>query len=112
MMDDLEAYVWADLPPMKYLAGRALVARLTRRLVQRWPSGVMLEASDEGRGMVMGELVRSVERSERQNYRMGIVLTLILSALLSEVVKAILAWWLRSASNRTQLVGYQQEMAK
>lgn len=108
-VEDLEAYVWSDLPAMKYLAGRRLVARLTRRCAKRFPGPVIAEASPEGQARVMQEIHRAVERTERANYRMGIVLTLILSALLSEIIKAILAWWLKSASNRTLLLGWQQE---
>lgn len=108
-VEDLEAYVWSDLPAMKFLAGRRLVARLTRRCAKRLPCGFLSEASADGQQQVIEDICRDVERIERANYQMGIVLTLILSALLSEIVKAILAWWLKSASNRALLVGWQQE---
>lgn len=108
-VEDLEAYVWSDLPAMKFLAGRRLVARLTRRCAKRFPSGVMGEASPDGQALIMDEIQRAVERTERANYQMGIVLTLILSALLSEIIRAIFNWWLKSASNRALLVGWQQE---
>jgi hypothetical protein len=108
-VEDLEDYVWSDLPAMKFLAGRRLVARLTRRCAKRFPSGVMADASPEGQGRIMAEIHKAVERTERANYQMGIVLTLILSALLSEIIKAIFAWWMKSASNRALLVGWQVE---
>ena len=108
-VEDLEAYVWSDLPAMKYLAGRRLVARLTRRCAKRFPSGVMAEASPNGQAMIMDEIHKSVERTERANYQMGVILTLMLSALLSEIIKALFRWWLNSASNRTLLVGWQME---
>ena len=62
--------------------------------------------------VVMHEIARSIERSERQNYGMGIILTLVLSALLSEIVKAVLRWWLQSASNRALMLGWQTEMRR
>ena len=108
-VEDLEAYVWSDLPAMKWLAGRRLVARLTRRCAKRFPSTVMAQASAEGQGRIMDEIHKSVERTERANYQMGVILTLILSALLSEIIKALFRWWLNSASNRTLLVGWQME---
>ena len=108
-VEDLEAYVWSDLPAMKYLAGRRRVARLTRRCAKRFPSGVMAEASPSGQAMIMDEIHKSVERTERANYQMGVILALILSALLSEIIKALFRWWVNSASNRTLLVGWQME---
>ena len=48
--------------------------------------------------------------SRRQNFEMGILLTLVLGVLIQEIVKAILRWWLETASNRIFLVGWQSEM--
>ena len=70
----------------------------------------MADASPEGQSRILAEIHNAVERTERANYQMGIVLTLILSALLSEIIKAIFAWWRESASNRVLLVGWQSEM--
>lgn len=109
-LEDLDAYVWGSLGMRKHVAGRALVSRLTRRCVRRWPGQTMLQANAGNQQRIIREIARSVERSERQNYGMGVILTLILSALLSEIVKALLAWWLKSASNRALLVGWQQEL--
>jgi hypothetical protein len=43
---------------------------------------------------------------------MGVILTLVLSALLSEIVKAVLRWWLQSARNRALMLGWQTEMRR
>ena len=111
-LEDLDAYVWSQLSPRRYAAGRPLVARLTRRVVRKFPHLVMSQTNPESYGMVMHEIAKSIERSERQNYGMGIILTLVLSALLSEIVKAVLRWWLQSASNRALLLGWQTELRK
>ena len=109
--DDLDAFVWQQLTARKHLAGKPLVARLVRRAIQKWPEPTMLDwASGQGQQVVMGELAKSIERSERQNFQMGIILTLVLGVLVQEIVKALLRWWLESASNRIQLVGWQSEM--
>lgn len=108
-VEDLEDYVWQDLPAMKWLAGRRLVARLTRRCAKRMPCGFMAEASPDGFEQIAQDICRDVERIERANYQMGIIFTLLLSALLSEIVKAIIDWWRMSASNRALLVGWQLE---
>ena len=110
--DELDAYVWGKLSPRRYAAGRELVARLTRRVIRRWPHALMLEARPDAYGTVTAEIARSIDRSERQNYGMGIILTLVLSALISEIVKAVLAWWLKSARNRALMLGWQTEMTR
>lgn len=109
-LEDLDDYVWSQLSPRRYVAGRALVSRLTRRAVRKWPHVTMSQTRPEQYAVVTDEITRSIERIERQNYQMGIVLSLILGVLLQEIIKAVLRWWLKSASNRISLVGWQTEM--
>jgi hypothetical protein len=111
-LEDLDAYVWSQLSPRRYAAGRPLVARLTRRVLRKFPHLVISQTKPESYDVVMHEIARSIERSERQNYGMGIILTLVLSALVSEIVKAVLRWWMQSASNRALMLGWQTEMRK
>jgi hypothetical protein len=70
------------------------------------------QARPEGYGVMLEQVATSIERSERQNVRMGILLSLVLGVLIQEIVKAILAWWLKTASNRIALVGWQTEMRR
>lgn len=109
-IEDLDAYVWSQVGVKKYAAGKGLVARLTRRVVRKFPHGVMSQTRPESYGVVQTEICRSIERSERQNYQMGIILSLVLGALIQEIVKAIFRWWQASASNRALLLGWQMEM--
>jgi hypothetical protein len=109
-LEDLNAHVWGRLSARKHLAGRALVARLTHRVVRKFPHCTMSQTRPNEYGKVMDEIARSIERSERQNVQMGIILTLVLCVLIQEIVKAVLAWWLKSASNRAILLGWQTEM--
>ena len=108
--DDLDAYVWQQLSARKHLAGKPLVARLVRRAVRKWPHVALSQTQPGQYGIVTDEIAKSIERSERQNFQMGIILTLVLGVLVQEIVKAILRWWLESASNRIFLVGWQSEM--
>lgn len=41
---------------------------------------------------------------------MGIVLSFILSALASEIVRLLAQWWRDSHANRCLLMGYQREL--
>lgn len=111
-LEDLDAAVWASLSPRKHLAGKPLVSRLVRRVVRKWPTVAISQAKPDGYGAMLEQISASIERSERQNVRMGIILSLILGVLIQEIVKAILAWWLKSASNRIALVGWQTEMRR
>lgn len=109
-LEDLDAAVWSSLSPRKHVAGKALVSRLVRRVVRKWPSVAISQARPEGYGVMLEQVSKSIERSERQNVKMGIILSLILGALIQEIVKAVLAWWLKTASNRVAIVGWQSEM--
>jgi hypothetical protein len=39
---------------------------------------------------------------------MGIILTLVLSALISEIVKILIRWWLESRENRAAMQAMQE----
>ena len=109
-IEDLEAHVWSRLSLRKHIAGRDTVGRLVRRVVRRWPSVLMHDSAPGNQAIVMEGMRLSIERNERSNVQMGILLTIILSALISEVLKAILAWWRSSASKQQLLAQYQYDM--
>lgn len=111
-LEDLDAYVWSQLGVKKHAAGRPLVTRLTRRVVRKFPHVVMSQTRPGSYDLVQDDISRSIERSERQNYRMGIILSLVLGALIQEIVKAIFKWWQASASNRALLLGWKTEMQR
>jgi hypothetical protein len=101
---DLEAYVWERLPRLqRTLAGRYIAGRVVRRAVKTWPVPV-LEQCNAGEAEVVGvHLARSLERQARQEFGMGIILTLVLSALISEVVKILVRWWLERQENQADM---------
>jgi len=99
--DELDAYVWSQLSVRKHAAGRRVVSRIVADAVRDWPSAAM-ERSDRGEVQAFGNIyAKSLAR--RGNYGMGIILTLVLSALVSEVVKALIRWWLESRENRAAM---------
>ena len=52
-----------------------------------------------------------VRHEEHNRVAVGsILLTIILSALVSEIVKLLLAWWRARSNNQLLLRGYQLEM--
>jgi Na+-driven multidrug efflux pump len=82
------------------LGGRRIVNRIVARAVMGWPIPV-LEQCDAGETQIVAQhYTKSVERAVKAEYGMGILLTLVLSALVSEVVKILVRWWLESRENK------------
>lgn len=97
--NELADYVYSELPWRLRIAGRDVVARVVDDAVRLWPVPVLRQC-DAGEAQVVGSfLARSLKRRQQQ-YGMGIILTLILSALISEAVKILLRWWLERRENR------------
>lgn len=102
--DELEQYVWDQLPARKFLAGRQRINRLTHRTLRNWPVPVMSQC-DEGEGQVVGKyLARSIERQERAEYGMGFFAAVILSALIGEIIKILLRKWFSSDEARLAII--------
>ena len=96
---DLEQYVWDNLGPRKLASGRVRVSRITKRVIRRWNYTPDAEA-----------IAKNVELDERYDTQMGIVLSWILGALITEIVRLLAQWWRDSHSNRCLLMGYQREL--
>ena len=98
---ELEQYAWDRVPTVqRTIAGRRIVGRIVRRAVASWPVPV-LQQCDAGEAAVVGHhMAKSIERQVRQQYGMGIILTLVLGALVQEVVKILIRWWLERQEHR------------
>lgn len=97
--NELADYVYSELPWRLRIAGRDVVGRVVDDAVRLWPVPVLRQC-DAGEAQVVGSfLARSLKRRQQQ-YGMGIILTLVLSALISEAVKILLRWWLERRENR------------
>jgi len=106
--DELDDYVWSQLSVRKHAAGRRIVSRIVADAVRDWPSAAMAR-SDHGEVQAFGSIyAKSLAR--RGNYGMGIILTLVLSALVSEVVKVLIRWWLESRENRESMSTMMEQL--
>lgn len=103
-LTDLQSHVWDRLPTVpRTLGGRRIVNRIVTRAVRTWPVPV-LEQCDAGETQVVAKhYTKSVERAIKAEYGMGIILTLVLGALVQEVVKILIRWWLERDENRTAM---------
>jgi hypothetical protein len=104
-LEQLQAHVWQRLSLQKHAAGRRMVDRITRRAVRQWPVPV-LQQCDAAQADVVGTyFTRTITRQTRQEYGMGIILSLILGALVQEIIKLLIAWWMDHPAEMVQIVG-------
>lgn len=103
-LDEMRTHVWDRLPSVqRTLAGRRIVGRIVTRAISHWPIHV-LEQCDAAESAVVGRhMAKNLERQARQEYGMGIILTLVLGALVQEVVKILIRWWLESRENKDSM---------
>jgi hypothetical protein len=64
----------------------------------------VLQQCDAAECDVVGHhMAKAIERQVRQQYGMGIILTLVLGALVQEVVKILIRWWLERQENQAAM---------
>ena len=106
---ELEQYAWDRVPTVqRTIAGRRIVGRIVRRAVASWPVPVLQQCDAAECDVVGHHMAKAIERQVRQQYGMGIILTLVLSALISEIVKILIRWWLDSRENRAAMQAMQE----
>ncbi len=99
--DQLISEVWDELPPMRYLLGRKRGERVIARALKKWPVPVLYQCDAKQTAVVGEHLAKSIERQERAEYDMGFFASLILAAIVSEIVKILVRRWLE---NRTEML--------
>jgi hypothetical protein len=93
-------HVWGRLGPQKYVVGRTRVDRMTRDAVRLWPLyPEAVDSQDEVRNLVLSEAAAS---SGRQTY--GVIWMLILSAVIGQIIRVLVDWWLESRDNRQTFI--------
>ena len=117
-LDDLKSRVWKSLGPRKWLVGRDEVNLLTQLAVENWQSDYYAAATtDAERNIVADGTLIAVKRayqavgnySERQY---GMIWALLLSAVASAVIQALIKWWLERNANQALMRGWQREATR
>jgi hypothetical protein len=98
--DQLIADVWNSLPMRKHLLGRERVGRIVERALKEWPVPVLYQCDAAQTNVVAKHFARRLERQERE-YGMGFLASVILAAIIGEIVKKIVQRWLE---NRTEML--------
>jgi len=96
----LEDHVWSSLSVRKHVLGRRVCNRLTRRAIRAWPRDVV-------RPPVVEDQLRWEATREMQ---LGVIASWLLAAVITEIVKALLAWFTSSHANLCLMYGYQREL--
>lgn len=102
--DELIADVWGSLPVRKHLLGRERVGRIVERALKEWPVPVLYQCDAAQTNVVAKHFARRLERQERE-YGMGFFASIILAAIISEIVKKIVQRWLE---NRAEMLEAMQ----
>jgi hypothetical protein len=117
-LEDLQTWVWRELPLRKRIAGRKVVDDLVQLTIETWPGDLMNHAKDdEQREIVAMEVERSVRRLHQACTTIdattyGVLWTFVLQALVSLVVRLILEWWLEQRSNRALMIVWKSELTR
>lgn len=101
---DINDTVYQQLPSVhRVLGGRRLINRIVRRAVAGWPVPV-LEQCDARETDVVGKYYsREIERAVKAEVQMGFLAMLIFSAMVQEIVRILVRWWLERHENRNQM---------
>jgi UbiD family decarboxylase len=102
--EELTADVWDSLPMRKHLIGRERVGRIVERALKEWPIPVLYQCDAGQTQIVAKHFARRLERQERE-YGMGFLASIILAAIISEIVKKIVQRWL---DNRGEMLEAMQ----
>jgi hypothetical protein len=101
--DELVADVWDSLPMRKHLLGRERVGRIVERALREWPIPVLYQCDAKQTEVVAKHFARRLERQERE-YGMGFLASIILAAIISEIVKILIRRWLENRSEMMEAV--------
>jgi hypothetical protein len=102
--EELVADVWDSLSVRKHLIGRERVGRIVERALKEWPIPVLYQCDAGQTQIVAKHFARRLERQERE-YGMGFLASIILAAIISEIVKKIVQRWL---DNRGEMLEAMQ----
>ena len=102
--DNFVEYVWRGLSVRKHAIGRRGVSRIVARALKTWPTGVMELCDERQAGVLAKHFASSLKRNVRQQeYGMGFIAMILLSSLISEIVKRMFAHWFASAKNQAEM---------
>lgn len=113
-VEEFQDEMWERMGPRKYVAGKEAIYDLISVAVQEWPTEdlVHVKSGSGGEMYHTDNLKKAMRRqiilSHGESKQFSFIWTLMLSAIINEVVKVILAWWWNSDKNRTLIRKWRQ----
>jgi hypothetical protein len=101
----LQQDLWQRLGPQKWLAGRDMVNAALKLLVLNWPyqSALRPEMQESTLRDLREFACAQMASYKGRKKRYGFVWTMILSAVIGQLVRLLLEWWLEDNSNKTAM---------
>jgi hypothetical protein len=111
--EEFQAYIWRKLPMRKFMLGQERVMDCLAVMVQEWPDDqfALSEAGVASQSTVIKDLMESMKRHLHLAYgetQFGFIWTIILQALIYEMIVLLLKWWREKKSNRLSLLKWQR----
>jgi len=108
--DDLCRQAWRRAGLRRYLLGKAAVNRITLLAICKWPSEYAdsLDAQDE----LCHSIVMRMRDYRGYDSKYGSIWVILLSAVVGQIVRALLEWWLTSRQNQQAMEHLQKAYGK
>lgn len=107
---DIQDMVWDRLGFRKYAAGREAVNDLVSVGIQEWPADRLVGAVSGSTAEILAmdqlkdAMRRHIQLTHGHEPRFGFIWTIILAAVISEIVKILLAWWWNNRQNQESML--------
>lgn len=103
-LGQLQQYVWKGLGPRKHLVGRSAVDKAIGECVSRWPwsydTAVMPTVESPSVKELSDTVTAALQGYEGRDKKYGVIWTLLLSAVVSQLVRLLVDWWIKRRENR------------
>lgn len=107
---ELVEYVMRRMPVRARMLGRATVAAVVSDIVLQWPTenaGTLKKGPEDAE-----RALASLEGRLRASLRSGFIIPILLSAVLSTLIKLVLEWWLSGKDKQWAMAAWQQQMRR
>lgn len=97
--------VWQTLGPTKFLLGRAMIRRMTQKVLMRWNPEILAIS----RGQAYQDQVDAIaKKAARDTY--GSIMIMLFIGLASAIVQVLLERWLLNDQNKTLLRKMREDL--
>lgn len=97
IMRSVQETVWENIGVRKHLVGRRRVAAATLAVISRWPPDQLAGSGDADiQSAWQSDLCQYAIERTSDSRKYGVIWAYILSAVIAQIVRVLLEWWLRN----------------